>query len=275
MFAFGKRSRSLAIVLAGSMLPRFERAFPVLVAITVGAAVTAGFAIWVLPDRGESGQDSAEAIAVVETLATATSTATVEPSVPPPPTRPPATATATPTRPPESSTPRPSIPTPTAPPSRTPVVVGDILVVNGGFSDGLMGWYVEGTVTIVPEVGRRGGPGAVLGPPGGYADQRLPVVSGRLYRLAAWGGMAIAGERGEVGIIYRDAAGNRLAGDDVRLMFDQAAPVRRTLTFIPPEAAATVVVYLWKTPGEGSFVVDDVSVREILSGATPIAGPIG
>jgi hypothetical protein len=108
---------------------------------------------------------------------------------------------------------------------------------------------------------------------GCFADQQIAVTPGRTYRLVASGALSVAGDSATVGIIYRDAAGTRLTSQEPTLTFTATTPSRRSLTFTPPADAATVDVYLWKRSGPATIVVDDVSVREVVSAASPTAAP--
>jgi hypothetical protein len=262
-----------------SMRRRYERTLPVLLAIVVASAVTVGVALLVLPGGDGDGDGGA--------LDAAVPAATVVDTTPSPADQggqvaeaPSATNVAGLSA--ESTVPNPTptargIRRPSATPSPTATrgpELSENLVVNGGFSDALDHWYVENDTGVADGVGRRGGPAVRIGSGGGYADQQLPVAPGRTYRLQAWGRVSIDGGSGVVGIIYHDAAGNRLEGEEPSpLVMNETTLTRQSLTFTPPADAATVRVYFWKPSSPAELIVDDVSVREYLSDANSTATP--
>ncbi|MEA2525465.1 MAG: hypothetical protein QOF73_2692 [Thermomicrobiales bacterium] len=273
------------------MRRRYEHVISVFLGIVVASVVTAMLAFVVLPSDGtvggfsppEVGADEAsgefELSMTVNDLIdpTAGATDSLAPSSMSSPTVEPPRITPTPTEPLPTPTPRGiRKAAATAMPSATttPVPAPKNVVGNGGFNDGLAGWYVEGDIAVVDGIGRRGGSAIRIGVLGGYADLVIPVEPGQTYRLAAWGNVSVPGHAGLVGIGYRDADGNRLMADEPSaLAFDETTSVRQLVRFTPPANAATVSVYLWNEPGSAALIVDDISVREIVAtdSSTPAA----
>jgi len=253
------------------MRRRYERTLPILLALVAAAAVTAAIALLVFPkDGGDGGQTAPEA-GVLEGLDAGSSPPAEETggemAGAPSPTEPPK-LTALPTEPPTPTARgirRPS-PTPTVTPTSGPVLAERNVVPNGGFSEGLDGWYVEGDVGVVDGVGRNDGLAVRIGAGGGYLDVKIAIEPGTTYRLQAWANVAFAGDSGQVGIRYHDRADNRIEGEEPEpLIFDETTLTRRSMRFTPPDGVTFVRVYLWKNSDSTEFVVDDVSVREFVT----------
>jgi hypothetical protein len=161
---------------------------------------------------------------------------------------------------------RRSSPTPSPSPTVGPAPEERNFVANGGFDDGLDGWYVEDDVGVAVAGGRSRGPAVRLGAGGGYVDGAIAIEPGRSYRLQAWGRVSVAGDSGRVGILYLDAEGNRIESEEPRpIVYDELTLTRHSIKFTAPPAAAAARVYVWKPSGPAEFVVDDVSVREIVT----------
>jgi hypothetical protein len=253
------------------MRRRYERTLPILLALVVASAVTAAIALLVLPDEGGRGSEDGAEIGLLpesefdaspaaedgsgETadlpLSTETPEVAAEPKEPPTPTA--------------RGIRRPS-PTPTVTPTSGPVLAERNFVGNGGFSDGLDGWYVEGDVGVVDGKGRNDGPAVRIGESGGYLDIKFAVEPGTTYRLQAWGSVSFVGDSGQIGVRYHDRADNRLEGDEPEaLLFDETTLTRRSMRFTPPEGVAVVRVYVWKNSESTEFFADDISVREFVT----------
>jgi len=268
------------------MQRRYVRFLPIVLAILVASAVTAVFAFLVLPADddprveapseldGELGQLSASPVNddVDNTPATATRAATVKPTARSATEPPRSTQTSTP----ESTATTAISPTPVASPTRRPPSAANNLVSNGGFQGDFDGWYTEGQVTIAATAGRNDGPAIQLGPSAGYADRRLTLEVGKTYRLQAWGHVSVLSQIGVVGFQYWDVNGNRLeSAEPPPLTFDQTTTVRKSLQFTFPDNVARVHVYLWNQGGLSVIIIDDVSVREIISQDESLTPAIG
>jgi carbohydrate binding protein with CBM4/9 domain len=277
----GRISRTIGTMAPRSLRLRYARALPILLAIVVASAVTAALALLVLPndDRDDGAVPAARVDENDGPLGVAVPTDTGamggEDRDASPPAAP-AGINATPTEVMPTPTARGiRRPSPTADPTPTqgPVLASANLVGNGGFADGMDGWYVEGDITVADGIGRSGGSAARIGARG-YADDVIAATAGRTYRLQAWGNVSQEGDSGVVGISYLDAAGNRREQEEPPpLVFDGTTLTRRSVRFTPPADAATVRVYLWKQPGPAALIVDDVSVREFASADDPSPTP--
>ena len=158
-------------------------------------------------------------------------------------------------------------------PSPPPEPCGPNLLGNPGFESGTEGWYVEQGVEAVPSDPHTGELALRLGASDrdAYADQVIPAVRpGVAYTLAGWGKVSASGESGEIGLTFRDGAGNRLREEEPEpLLFGEADYELRALTFTPSSRIAEVSVYLWKGAGSARFSADDLSLEACGEPATP------
>lgn len=139
-------------------------------------------------------------------------------------------------------------------------------ITDGGFEEASTAWYVEDGAGPV-QAGDAHGGSAVMELPaeGAYAGQSIYFIPGTTYRLSGWLRLTAAGDAGELGVIFRDEAGDRITGaepEPVRVEATDFAQV--ALDFTPPEGAARVSVYLSKEAGPGALQADDLSVRSIV-----------
>jgi hypothetical protein len=192
--------------------------------------------------------------------ATPSSTATATPTASSTAT-PTGTATASPTFTPTG--------TPTATATTSPVVGG--LARNPSFESGSDYWYLEDDTQVVPTKAHGGRNALRLAAAGGYVDQHITLLSGNTYRLSVWGELDGVNDVGYVGVVYRDALGQRLTDlEPPMLRFTESAYIQQSMTFTVPASASDVAVFAWKRSGAAAFQVDDYY---LVQQASPLPAP--
>ncbi len=145
-------------------------------------------------------------------------------------------------------------------------------VVNGGFEADLEGWYSEGALTTLADDTVSGSRALILPSDGGFVDQRLKFLPGTTYRLTGWGKISERGDTLELGVHFRNEAGERLRDREPQpVQFTSRKFTQKSLDFTVPEGVASVSVYLWKPSGKGVALADDISVRSLVPDDEPLA----
>ena len=139
-------------------------------------------------------------------------------------------------------------------------------VENGSFEGGIAPWYVEsGADSLQVDDALDGAAMLQVPAAGGYVDQSIFTIPGTTYYLSAGGRMTVAGDSGEVGVVYSDAQGTRLRDlEPEPITFKSTKFSLKGMTFSPPAAVAKVQVYAYKSAGKAAFQVDSVSVRSVI-----------
>jgi LCP family protein required for cell wall assembly len=153
-------------------------------------------------------------------------------------------------------------------------------IVNGGLEADLEGWYTEGAVTTVTDEPVSGSRALVFPADGGFVDQWIKFLPGITYRLTGWGKVMERGDTLQLGIHYRNDAGERLRDlEPEPLRFNSRTFSQKSLDFTVPGGVASVSVYLWKPSGAGEAVADDISLRSLIPntsepGVTPASNAV-
>lgn len=239
---------------------------------TVQPAETAPIALAAAPIQ----TPTAIATAVAQTLkATATTVAQMpSPAAAAPIQTSKATATAPIPTSTETATARvnvPSTPTATATPA---VVLSDIeRVANGDLEQGADGWYLNEDAAVSGDHVHGGRGAIVIGVHGGYASQRVFSVPGASYQLSVWVQLSAPGTPGEIGVLFLDANGAKLApAKPAPAPFAKTAWTKVILNYTVPNNAAAAEIYFWKPASASTFDIDDASVRGFVSSETAMPG---
>ncbi|RYU63126.1 hypothetical protein EWI61_01310 [Methylolobus aquaticus] len=142
------------------------------------------------------------------------------------------------------------------------VVPPSNLVVNGDFETGTLApWDSWASSLELVQDELRGGSwvGRVTKVQGG--GQTIPVKPNTTYTLRAVGRVDVA-HWAAAGIRYRDAQWNQIPSANRNLVPFGTEYEERSLTFVTPANAATVLVQVWNGPG-GTVWVDDLSLVEV------------
>jgi len=171
--------------------------------------------------------------------------------------------------------------TPIPKPKETPTVVLSQIerAKNGDFELGNDGsWYLEQGAVIDARGGVDSDGVLSISNAGGYADQRLFFVPETNYRMTAsvkLDSKASKQETAQVGISYTDEAGTRLTqSEPAPLTVTGTGWTEITFDYTPPAGAQNVMVFLWKSSGKTSLLVDNVSVRSIVPAEALATGVI-
>lgn len=102
----------------------------------------------------------------------------------------------------------------------------------------------------------------MLPAPGGFANQPVELVPGAIYELAATGMLESEGASGQIGIRYTDPRDtSRYAIKQSVITFTETSYVVKTATFVVPKTIAGAEVVILTQSGDGSFVIDAISLR--------------
>lgn len=136
-------------------------------------------------------------------------------------------------------------------------------IKNGSFEDGTDSWYLERGAESIETAAVSGTHALILpGKDKAWADQSIFFLNGTTYQLSIWGKVSAKGDPAQIGVVYYDADGKRLADlEPAPLEFDTLKYAQQTLTFTVPDGAATVKIYAYNGNVDSDFAIDEVSVR--------------
>ena len=154
------------------------------------------------------------------------------------------------------------------------------LIPNFGFSEGLKGWTAWASATEHPwsldqAVGHAGKPSLRIEARNPSGNVMVMTETGRLkpgerYVIDAWWRTesVAADARADLRIIFRDAAGKWLTGDDIYPYATQTEGewTLKRYRIMPPERTASATVGFWVREATGTFWISDLSIRAIPKG---------
>jgi hypothetical protein len=150
---------------------------------------------------------------------------------------------------------------------KTPTLADQELVANGDFEVVDSSWYLE-PGAIVATGDAHGGNGLLfIETTGGYADQRVAIDAGVTYQVSVWARVSNdRAEAAEIGVRYEDNAYNAVPTiDPIQIQISDQSWTNVVVTFTPPDGASQALISFWNPPGNGSFSIDDVSVRAFIA----------
>jgi hypothetical protein len=158
-------------------------------------------------------------------------------------------------------------------PDLNPPFSGTSLVANSGFESGLTawtGWQAEaGRVVEAVNDAYTGTNAARVDLGEGIVYQEVPIVASTTYDLRLYAKYLGLGTNVTVGVAFKDAGGNLIAGADRAVRVEWSYYEEYRVTGTVPTNAATLRVFGWKgTNTPGQLLLDDVFLQGT-SGAVP------
>jgi hypothetical protein len=143
------------------------------------------------------------------------------------------------------------------------------ILPNPGFEDGAIAWNrYWGGMSIDSTQPRSGSKALKLAPNGGTDNPHAyrHLVSGRTYRVTAYGKQSVANESGSFTVSLKDASGETVFAQSVPVT--STSYVAHSINFTMPSNVRSASIQFYKGGGTGSMYIDDL---EVISTSHPAA----